>query len=176
MTSGNVGKRQRQHLVERLLSDEAVTSQDQLVELLAERGVSATQATVSRDLDDLGAVKVRVGGGASVYAVPVPAEERSMSEEHLRRVLGDWVVEAGRSGNLVCLRTPPGSAHVVGSALDRAGLGDVLATVAGDDTLLVVARHGSDAGALAERLRALAGLPPESPPAPASATPRSTEP
>ena len=163
MTSGNVGKRQRQHLIERLLSDEAVTSQDQLVELLAARGVSATQATVSRDLDDLGAVKVRVGGGASVYAVPFPAEERSMSEEHLRRVLGDWVIEAGRSENIVCLRTPPGSAHVVGSALDRAGLSDVLATVAGDDTLLVVARHGSDAGALAERLRAFAGLPPEPP-------------
>ena len=170
MTSGNVGKRQRQHIIEHLLSDEAVTSQDQLVELLSARGVSATQATVSRDLDDLGAVKVRVGGGAGVYAVPFPAEERSMSEEHLRRVLGDWVVEAGRSGNLVCLRTPPGSAHVVGSALDRAGLSDVLATVAGDDTLLVVARHGSDAGALTERLRALAGLPPESPPAHTSDT------
>ncbi|MCE2524897.1 MAG: arginine repressor [Acidimicrobiia bacterium] len=168
MTSGNVGKRQRQHLIERLLSNEVVSSQDQLVELLAARGVSATQATVSRDLDDLGAVKVRVGGGAGVYAVPFPAEERSMSAEHLRRVLGDWVVEAAHSGNLVCLRTPPGSAHVVGSALDRAGLPDVLATVAGDDTLLVVARQGNDAGALAGRLRALAGLPPESPPAPTS--------
>ena len=164
MTSANVGKRQRQHLIERLLGDEAVTSQDQLVELLAARGVSATQATVSRDLDDLGAVKVRVGGGAGVYAVPFPAEERSMSEEHLRRVFGDWVIDAGRSENLVCLRTPPGSAHVVGSALDRAGLTDVLATVAGDDTVLVVARQGSDAGALAGRLRTFAGLPPEPPP------------
>ena len=163
MTSGNVGKRQRQHLIERLLSDEAVTSQDQLVELLAARGVGATQATVSRDLDDLGAVKVRVGGGAGVYAVPFPAEERSMSEEHLRRVFGDWVIEAGRSENLVCLRTPPGSAHVVGSVLDRAGLTDVLATVAGDDTVLVVARQDSDAGALVERLRTFAGLPPEPP-------------
>ena len=164
MTSGNVGKRQRQHIIERLLGDEAVSSQEQLVELLAERGVSATQATVSRDLDDLGAVKVRVGGGAGVYAVPVPAPERAMSEGHLRRVLSDWVIGVGRSANLVCLRTPPGSAHVVGSALDRAGLGDVLATVAGDDTLLVVAAEGCDAGALAERLRAHAGLPPESPP------------
>jgi len=163
VTSGNVGKRQRQHIIERLLGDEAVNSQEQLVELLAERGVSATQATVSRDLDDLGAVKVRVGGGAGVYAVPVPAEERAMSEDHLRRVLSDWVIGIGRSANLVCLRTPPGSAHVVGSALDRAGLGDVLATVAGDDTLLVVAAEGCDPGALAERLRAHAGLPPESP-------------
>ena len=163
MSSGNVGKRQRQHIIERLLGDEAVSSQEQLVELLAERGVSATQATVSRDLDDLGAVKVRVGGGAGVYAVPVPAEERTMGEDHLRRVLSDWVIDIGRSANLVCLRTPPGSAHVVGSALDRAELGDVLATVAGDDTLLVVAVEGSDAGALAARLRARAGLPPETP-------------
>ena len=86
-----------------------------------------------------------------------------MSDDHLRRVLSDWVIDIGRSANLVCLRTPPGSAHVVGSALDRAGLGDVLATVAGDDTLLVVAAEGSDAGDLAARLRARAGLPPESP-------------
>ena len=163
MTSGNVGKRQRQHIIEHLLGDETVSSQEQLVELLAERGVSATQATVSRDLDDLGAVKVRVAGGAGIYAVPVPAEERAMSEDHLRRVLSDWVIDIGRSANLVCLRTPPGSAHVVGSALDRAGLPDVLATVAGDDTLLVVASEGGDAGALAARLRARAGLPPESP-------------
>jgi len=163
MTSGNVGKRQRQHIIERLLGDEAVSSQEQLVELLAERGVNATQATVSRDLDDVGAVKLRVGGGAGVYAVPVPAEERAMGDDHLRRVLSDWVIDIGRSANLVCLRTPPGSAHVVGSALDRAGMSDVLATVAGDDTLLVVAAEGSDAGALAARLRARAGLPPESP-------------
>ncbi|MDE0653319.1 MAG: arginine repressor [bacterium] len=163
MTSGNVGKRQRQHIIELLLGDEEVSSQEQLVELLAERGVTATQATVSRDLDDLGAVKVRVGGGAGLYAVPVPAEERAMSEDHLRRVLSDWVIDIGRSANLVCLRTPPGSAHVVGSALDRAGLDEVLATVAGDDTLLVVAVEGCDAGALAARLRARAGLPPETP-------------
>ena len=164
MTSGSVGKRRRQHIIERLLGDEAVSSQEQLVELLAGCGVSATQATVSRDLDDLGAIKVRVGGGAGVYAVPVPAPERAMSDDHLRRVLSDWVIAIGRSSNLVCLRTPPGSAHVVGSALDRAGLADVLATVAGDDTLLVVAAEGSDAGALAARLRARAGLPPDSPP------------
>ena len=172
MTSPGVGKRQRQHLIERLLGDEAVSSQEQLVELLAERGVNATQATVSRDLDDLGAVKVRVGGGAGVYAVPVPAEERALGEDHLRRVLSDWVIDIGRSLNLLCLRTPPGSAHVVGSAIDRAGLPDVLATVAGDDTLLVVAAEGSDAGALTEHLRSRAGLPPD----PASPPARSSEP
>ena len=59
-------------------------------------------------------------------------------EDHLRRVLGEWVVEVAHSGNLVVLRTPPGSAHVVGSALDRSGLEEVVGTVAGDDTVLVV--------------------------------------
>ena len=161
MTITNVGKRQRQHIIERLLSDEAVTSQEQLVDLLAARGVGATQATVSRDLDDLGAVKVRVAGAGSVYAVPSPPEERRVGEDHLRRVLSDWVVEVGRSANLVCLRTPPGSAHVVGSALDRVDFPGVLATLAGDDTVLIVAAEGSDAGILAERLRARAGLPPD---------------
>src|SRR3546814_14177149 len=70
---------------------------------------------------DLGAIKVRVAGGDTVYAIPeLPAEQRA-PEDHLRRVFGDWVVEVNHSANLVVLRTPPGSAHVVGSALDRSG-------------------------------------------------------
>jgi transcriptional regulator of arginine metabolism len=79
-------------------------------------------------------------------------------EEHLRRVLGDWVVEVGSSANLVVVRTPPGSAHVVGSALDRAGLPEILGTVAGDDTILVVAVEEIGGARLAERLSALSGL------------------
>ena len=73
-------------------------------------------------------------------------------------MLGDWVVEVARSGNLVVLRTPPGSAHVVGSALDRAGLPDVLGTVAGDDTLLLIVVPRAAAPSVAERVRDLAGL------------------
>ena len=131
-------KPQRQHRIAKLLAEQAVTSQAHLVELLAAEGVAATQATVSRDLEDLGAIKVRVAGGETVYAIPeLPTEQRA-PEDHLRRVFGDWVVEVNHSGNLVVLRTPPGSAHVVGSALDRSGLPEVLGTVAGDDTLIVV--------------------------------------
>jgi transcriptional regulator of arginine metabolism len=118
----------------------------------------ATQATVSRDLDELGAIKVRVPGGELVYAIPEHPAEQVAPHEHLRRVLGDWAVEVRASGNLVLLRTPPGSAHVVASALDRAGLDGVLGTVAGDDTVLVVASSGHDGNGLAERLRELAGL------------------
>ena len=153
-----LAKPQRQHRIARLLAEHAVTSQAHLVELLAADGVAATQATVSRDLEDLGAIKVRVAGGETVYAIPeLPASQRA-PEDHLRRVFGDWVVEVSHSLNLVVLRTPPGSAHVVGSALDRSGLPEVLGTVAGDDTLIVVVSEDAGGAAVARQLSELAGL------------------
>jgi transcriptional regulator of arginine metabolism len=150
-------KPQRQHLVAKLLAQHAVTSQDQVVDLLAGEGVMATQATVSRDLDDLGAIKVRSANGEAVYAIPELPKDQRAPDDHLRRVFGDWVVEVASSANLVVLRTPPGSAHVVGSALDRAGLDGVLGTVAGDDTLIVVTAERAGAK-VAAHLRDLAGL------------------
>ena len=153
-----MSKTQRQHRIAQILEASAVTSQGQLVELLAAAGVSATQATVSRDLEEMGAVKVRVPGGETVYAIPELPKERVAPEDHLRRVLGDWVVEVGSSSNMVVLRTPPGSAHVVASALDRAGLADIIGTVAGDDTLIVVAAEEVGGAQVAKRLAALAGL------------------
>jgi transcriptional regulator of arginine metabolism len=147
-----LGKPQRQHRISRLLEEQAVSSQAQLVELLAADGVVATQATVSRDLEELGAVKVRIPGGTMAYAIPEHAKEASAPDDHLRRVMGEFVVEVSHSANLVVLHTPPGSAHVIGSALDRSGLRDVLGTLAGDDTVLVIARNPSDARALAAEL------------------------
>lgn len=152
-----MSKAQRQHRIRALLTEEAVTSQAQLTELLAGADVHATQATVSRDLDELGAVKVRVPGGATVYAIPELPSEQVAPEDHLRRVLGDWLVDVERSGDLVLLRTPPGSAHVVGSALDRSSLEEMLGTVAGDDTLLAIATEGNGA-LLRARLEDLAGI------------------
>lgn len=153
-----LAKPQRQHRVARLLADHGVSSQAQLVDLLAAEGVAATQATVSRDLDDLGAVKVRVAGGETVYAIPeLPMSQRA-PEDHLRRVLGEWVVDVAHSSNLVVLRTPPGSAHVVGSALDRTGVAGVLGTVAGDDTLIVVVAEDVGGEVVAKRMRDYAGL------------------
>lgn len=153
-----VSKTQRQHRIAKLLEEQAVASQPELVRLLAAEGMRATQATVSRDLEDLGAVKVRVRGGETVYAIPELARERVAPEDHLRRVLGDWVVEVASSANLAVLRTPPGSAHVVGSALDRAGLPEIIGTVAGDDTVLVVASENAGGAKVAKRLSSLAGL------------------
>jgi transcriptional regulator of arginine metabolism len=151
-------KVQRQQTIARLVARHAVTNQPQLVELLAEEGISATQATVSRDLEDLGAVKVRVPGGETVYAIPEYEPSRLAPEDQLRRVLGEWVAEVRASANLVVVRTPPGCAHVVGSALDRSGMSGLLGTVAGDDTLFCVAEEDLGGDGLAERLRDLAGL------------------
>ncbi len=157
-----LSKAQRQHQIGILLAEQSVTSQAQLADLLADAGIVATQATVSRDLDDLGAIKVRVPGGATVYAIPELPSEQLAPEDHMRRVLGEWLVEVDRSGDLVVLRTPPGSAHVVASALDRSGLVNIVGTVAGDDTILVIGRPTT--GEVVEAsLRDLAGLPSATP-------------
>jgi transcriptional regulator of arginine metabolism len=150
-------KVQRQAAVVRLVGDHEVTSQPQLIELLAAEGIEATQATVSRDLDDIGAVKVRVPSGNTVYAIPEFAPDRLAPADQLRRVMGEWVAEVAHSGNLIVLRTPPGCAHVVASALDRSRLDGLLGTVAGDDTLLCVSADPDGSG-LARDLRDLAGV------------------
>lgn len=153
-----ISKTQRQHRITELIATGTVHSQSELVARLGEGGITATQATVSRDLDELGAIKVRAAEGASVYAVPeLPFASRG-PDDHLRRILTDWVVEVAASANLVVLRTPPGSAHVVGSALDRAGLEGILGNVSGDDTVLVIAEDPVGGDVLADRLRSLAGL------------------
>jgi transcriptional regulator of arginine metabolism len=153
-----LGKPQRQHRILRVLEEQPISSQAQLVQLLEADGIVATQATVSRDLEELGAVKVRIPGGAMAYAIPEFTRERSPSDDHLKRLMSEFVVEVAHSGNLVVLRTPPGSAHVVGSALDRASLPEVLGTVAGDDTVLVVCKESVGGAEVASQLAGLAGL------------------
>jgi transcriptional regulator of arginine metabolism len=158
-------KSQRQHRIATLLARQAVSNQAQVVELLAEQGVQATQGTVSRDLEELGALKIRTPQGELAYAIPALPMEQQAPPEHLKRVFGEWVVAVDWSANLVVVRTPPGSAHVVGSALDRAGLPDVVGTVAGDDTVLVVAAEEAGGAKVAQWLSGLAGshLTPRSP-------------
>jgi transcriptional regulator of arginine metabolism len=135
MRRSQISRAQRQAILLDLVTSTPVRSQAEAVRLLAERGIRATQATVSRDLDELGAVKVRAGGGSRYALVDaVPAFGASLGH-----VLRDFVVTASASGNLAVLRTPPGHASVVAAALDRAQLDGVLGTVAGDDTLFVCA-------------------------------------
>lgn len=153
-----VPKNRRQHLVAGLLADHPVTSQSQLVDLLAAEGIDSTQATVSRDLEDLGAVKVRMPGvDGLVYAIAELPKDQVAPMDHLRRVLGEWVVDLAVSGNLVVVRTPPGSAHVVASALDRTKIDGLLGTVAGDDTILVIADEHHGGKRLAAHIGKLAG-------------------
>ena len=148
-----------------LLGRHDVHSQPELARLLAEDGLTVTQATLSRDLDELGAVKVRSTEGDLVYAVPGeggdrtprPAAERAVLDARLLRTLNDLLVSAESSGNLTVLRTPPGGASLLASALDSADLAEVLGTLAGDDTVIVVSRAADGGATVARRLLALAG-------------------
>lgn len=153
-----VGKQQRHYRISLLLESGVVSSQAQLVELLAAEGIEATQATVSRDLEELGAVKVRLPGGERAIALPDLPTQQVAPVDHLRRMLGEWVVDIAHNEAMVVLRTPPGCAHVVASALDRSGLESTIGTVAGDDTVLVVVAAGQQASAVATELATMAGL------------------
>jgi len=137
-----------------------VTSQTQLARMLAESGVEVTQATLSRDLEELGAVKLRGSDGAPAsYVLPpenAPLRPAQSAPARLTRLLADLLTSAEGSANLAVLRTPPGAAQFLASALDKVGLPGVLGTIAGDDTLLVVSRDPDGGPALADRLRALA--------------------
>ena len=155
--AARLSKTARQHKIAKILGDQHVTNQSQLVDLLKSQGVDVNQATVSRDLEELAAIKVRVPGGETVYAIPELPFDQVSSDDHLRRVLGDWVAGVDRSGDLVVLRTPPGGAPVVASAIDRSGWSDIIGTVAGDDTLLVISAEGSGA-AVAASITDLAGM------------------
>lgn len=153
-------KAARQHRIVELLSRHPVRSQAELAQLLADFGVSVTQGTLSRDLVELDAVRVRDGNGALVYAVPAdggdrtprPAVESAVSEHRLARLCAELMVSAEASGNLVVIRTPPGAAQFLASALDRAELGTVLGCIAGDDTVLVVSSGNNGGAALAAKL------------------------
>ena len=141
-----------------------VRSQTELAELLGDHGVRVTQATLSRDLVELDAVKVRDTDGALVYAVPGEGGDRSVSapretaagRDRLARLCAELLVSAEASANLVVLRTPPGAAQFLASAFDKADLGDILGTIAGDDTLLVIGRDPAGGDALAQRFLDLA--------------------
>lgn len=151
-------KQQRQQLIVQLIGAHTVSSQPELQELLKKKKVQATQATISRDLEELGAVKVRVAGGLSRYAIPEYEPARVAPGDQLRRVMSEWVAEVTASANLVVIRTPPGCAHVVASALDRSANPGLLGTVAGDDTVICVAAESAGGEGLARQLRELAGL------------------
>lgn len=139
-----------------LIRDKAIHSQTELADLLVGDGIQVTQATLSRDLKELGAVTVRGGDGRAVYLIPEdgqrPLREAEAAPARLVRLLRELLNGVDHSGNIAVLRTPPGAAHYLASAVDRAGLPEVVGTIAGDDTILVVAREGVGGAALGEKL------------------------
>ena len=180
-------KAARQQRIIDLLTTHEVRSQADLARLLAGDDVDVTQATLSRDLDELGAVRVRTSDGHLVYAVApeggarvlAAAGEDHAGMERLTRRLGELLVSADHSANLVVLRTPPGGAHFLASAIDHSLLTSVIGTIAGDDTVMLVTKSPDGGSVVAAELLTAAesarSEPLSSPsvsPAPASPSPR----
>jgi transcriptional regulator of arginine metabolism len=157
-------KSARHRRIVELVTQHEVRSQAELADLLAESGLRVTQATLSRDLVELDAIKVRSPSGALVYAVPAEGGDRRPSApgetaaatHRLARLCGELLVSAVASANLVVLRTPPGAAQFLASAFDKAEFPEILGTIAGDDTVLVIGRDASSGETLARRFLSLA--------------------
>ena len=147
-------KSRRQVLILELVGQQAVTSQEQLRTLLRERGIEATQATLSRDIRDLGLVK-RAADGA--YRRPNAADGTTDGTAAVRRAVGEYLRSQDSVEQLIVLKTDPGQAQSLAIVLDRFPLPEIVGTIAGDDTILVICRSASQAAALAERLEGMRG-------------------
>ena len=144
-------KNQRQRMIADWLRAHSVGSQEELAARLSMAGISATQATVSRDLLELGAVKLKRDGSIR-YVMPDQVEPGHAAAK-LDRLLGEWVDAIIPAGNLIVLKTPPGSANLVANALDAAGLEEVAGTIAGDDTIFVALTDGAEAQSVSAMLQ-----------------------
>jgi transcriptional regulator of arginine metabolism len=132
-----VMKGMRQQAIRDLLDQRPIRTQQELVAALRERGIRATQATVSRDVAELGLVK-RGARGVQVYALPSRAEEREQTgEDRLGKLLRDLPIELKPAGLLLVIRTVPGSAHAIAASLDRCRWAEVVGSIAGDDTVFL---------------------------------------
>lgn len=149
-------KARRQAHIADIVAAQPVTSQTELRRLLADEGFDVTQPTLSRDLLELRAVRVRRADGAIAYAIADDsAFDLKEGAAKLAKLCSDLLLRAEASGNLVVVRTPAGAAQYFASALDRAGWDDVLGCVAGDDTVLLITRDVAGGAAVAERLLTL---------------------
>lgn len=166
MTGARSRTARQQRIIE-VLGQMAIRSQPELLEVLAADGFEVTQATLSRDLVEVGAVKVRMGRNL-VYAVPAeggdptprPAVDPAEADARLKRLCEELLVSATSSANLAVLRTPPGAANYLACAIDRTEVQrreGIIGTVAGDDTVLVIAAAADGGAAVATRFLALAG-------------------
>jgi transcriptional regulator of arginine metabolism len=143
---------QRQRAIVDLLRENSPLSHEELSARLSASGYQVSRATVSQDLEQIGAMKVKRGTHLG-YALPDQLADRDRSGNRLRRIFGEWVQSIETSGNLIVVRTPPGSAGLVCLALDQAKLPEITGTIAGDDTLFIAVRSGLPVDPLADRLR-----------------------
>ena len=148
----------RLHKISQLISSQKISSQSELLQLLQAAAISVTQATLSRDLDFLGAIKVHDVSGESFYAIPEDSTRELPPRDNprLSRTLSDLMASVDYSGNIVVLRTPPGAASYLASVLDKSDLDSVIGTVAGDDTVLVVTKDSNGGKSVANQLQELA--------------------
>lgn len=160
MTAIATTRAARQARITELVASKAIRSQSELARLLAEAGIETTQATLSRDLEELGAVKLRgADGGVPVYVIPEdgsPVRGVQGGTHRLARLLGELLVSADASANLTVLRTPPGAAQFLASAIDRSAMHEVVGTIAGDDTVMLIAREPHTGADLARKFTELA--------------------
>lgn len=142
----------RQGRILELIRSHEIGSQAELADMLADDDISVSQGTLSKDLLDIGAVRVRSGSGLLVYAPPGSeiASDHAMHEERLARICAEVLVSADASANLAVLKTPPGAAQYFASAIDRVALDSVAGTIAGDDTVMVISRSGDGGAQMAE--------------------------
>ena len=147
-------KERRQRAIADLIREHVLGSQDEVAVRLAGLGFDVTQATVSRDLEQLGALKVRRDGRVS-YALPDQLGGGGVAPSRLATVLRDWVRSIEAAATIVVLKTPPGTAHLVGVALDESALPEIAGTICGDDTIFAACRSSADADALTAKLKAM---------------------
>ena len=150
------GQAERQRAIVDMLREGSATTQDEVAARLAETGFEVTQAIVARDLEQIGAVKVKREGKLS-YSLPEKLGDRNWPVDRLKRIFAEWVQAVETSGSMVVVRTPPGSAHLVALAVDQAKLPEIVGTIAGDDALFIAVRSSLPAEPLAQRLRDLMG-------------------
>jgi len=147
-------KAARQRLILGIITEKPVATQWQLTQELKKRGLKVTQATVSRDIKELGLIKIPFGENRYRYALP-PGDRRSNPYLRLERLFQDSVLKIDHSENLVVVKTLPGTAHAVASCIDQVEWPEIIGTVAGDDTILVIVKPKEAVPRILERLHAL---------------------
>jgi len=147
-------RKERLILIRKIIEDDRVKRQSELVDYLSKKGINVTQATISRDLNSLGLTKLRDERGISKYSKP-EFENILARMERLRNRMNDSYVSGESVGNLIVLRTTPGNAQSVAAAIDAVGFDGIVGTIAGDDTILTIVRNKENAEKLLMRITCL---------------------